>query len=169
MKKFFKDFITLKRGYDLPANQRTKGSYPIYSANGINGYHSKFTSDSIGVITGRSGTIGTVMYSKTPYWALNTTLFVDDFKGNIPKYVFYFLNWFDLSRFSTGAVVPTLNRNHLDYIEIDVPDYETQLRITNTIPYSIFIFVKFSNICLSNSAPSAVKALYSCSKASNLA
>ena len=74
MKMRFSEFIELKRGCDLPTAKRVNGHYPVISANGINGYHNKYTSDTIGVITGRSGTIGEVFLSKSPYWALNTTL-----------------------------------------------------------------------------------------------
>lgn len=133
MKLRFSEFIELKRGYDLPASKRMAGIYPVISANGINGYHNAFISDTIGVITGRSGTIGEVFLSTTPYWALNTTLYVSDFKGNNPEFVYYFLKWFNLSRFASGAVVPTLNRNHLADIEVDIPNLETQLRITNIV------------------------------------
>ncbi len=60
-------------------------------------------------------------------------LYVSDFKGNIPEFIYYFLKWFNLSRFASGAVVPTLNRNHLADIEVDIPNLETQLRITNIL------------------------------------
>lgn len=73
---------------------------------------------------------------------------------------------------SAGAQQTKIRHTTPDAIKncsVWLPDLEQQLRITNTIPYSIFNLLKFSKICLSNSAPSAVKALYSCSKASNLA
>ena len=133
MKVQFRDFIELKRGFDLPTSKRINGEYPVISANGITGYHNAYISNSIGVITGRSGTIGEVFLSTSPYWALNTTLYVSDFKGNNPKFVYYFLKWFNLSRFASGAVVPTLNRNHFADIEIDIPDINYQLRITNIV------------------------------------
>lgn len=141
MKKCFKDFVSLKRGFDLPGKKRVGGEFPVYSANGISGYHNTPSCPAPGVITGRSGTIGSVMYSPTPFWALNTTLFVEDFKGNVPRFVYYFLLNFDLSRFSAGAVVPTLNRNDFSDISIDVPEKVEQLRIASTtqneeLPYA---------------------------------
>ena len=36
---------------------------------------------------------------------------IKNFKGNNEKYVYYFIKQFDLKRFSSGAGVPTLNRN----------------------------------------------------------
>ena len=141
MKKCFKDFVRLKRGFDLPGKKRVSGEIPVYSANGISGFHNTPSCPAPGVITGRSGTIGSVMYSQTPFWALNTTLFVEEFKGNVPRFVYYFLLNFDLSRFTAGAVVPTLNRNDFSDISIDVPEKDEQLRIASTtqneeLPYA---------------------------------
>jgi type I restriction enzyme S subunit len=66
-----------------------------------------------GVTTGRSGSIGGVFFIEQDFWPLNTSLYVRDFHGNDEKYVFYLLQSLDLERFSSGAGVPTLNRNHI--------------------------------------------------------
>lgn len=68
-----------------------------------------------------------------------------------------------------GSTFKELTTESLKNYEVELPPVAIQHSITNTIPYSIFNLLKFSIICLSNSAPSAVKALYSCSKASNFA
>lgn len=126
MKLLFKNFIELHRGYDLPKNKRERGQYPIVSSTGIVGKHSTFKIKGPGVITGRSGTIGKVIYESNNFWPLNTTLFVSDFKGNDPKYVFYWLQHFDLQHYTTGSTVPTLNRNDLANLTIDIPDAKEQ-------------------------------------------
>ncbi|NMW22503.1 MAG: hypothetical protein HKK67_12950 [Chlorobiaceae bacterium] len=89
------DTINLKRGYDLPSRLRKSGDVPIYSSSGISGYHNEKMCFSPGVITGRYGTIGLVLFSKTPYWPLNTTLYVQDFKGNDELFICYFLKQLD--------------------------------------------------------------------------
>lgn len=127
----FKDFIELKRGFDLPSQNRFSGKYPIISSNGIAGTHSEFKCKAPGIITGRSGTIGNVFYSDKDYWPLNTTLFVKDYKGNIPKYVYYRLQVFNLKDYATGTSVPTLNRNFLDDIDIKVHNCTMQQHIVN--------------------------------------
>lgn len=108
----FEKLVRLKRGYDLPKQLRTFGIYPVYASNSIIDYHNDFKVKGPGVITGRSGTIGTVNYTKTEFWPLNTTLYSEKFNGNI-IYIKYFLEYFRLERFSNGAGVPTLNRNLL--------------------------------------------------------
>ncbi len=109
--KPLKEIATLKRGYDLPVQKRVSGEIPIYAANGENGSHNESMVKGPGVITGRSGTIGKVHYVEGDFWPLNTTLYVEDFHGNDPRWVMYMLRFFKLERFVRGAGVPTLNRN----------------------------------------------------------
>lgn len=83
--------LELQRGYDLPTRSRVAGEIPIISSSGYSGYHDEFKCDGENVITGRYGTIGNVYYYNGKCWPLNTSLYVKDFKGNIPKYIYYFL------------------------------------------------------------------------------
>ena len=87
----FNNFITLKRGYDLPQSDVMPGKYPVIASTAIKDYHNDFKVAPPGVVTGRSGSLGSVQYITEQYWPLNTTLYVKDFKGNFPKYVYYFL------------------------------------------------------------------------------
>ncbi|WP_080638005.1 restriction endonuclease subunit S [Lactobacillus delbrueckii] len=125
----FEDFIELHRGYDLPKKQRKNGQVPVIASTGINGTHNVAKIKGPGVVTGRSGSIGKVQYIKDDFWPLNTTLYVSDFKGNNPKFVAYWLERFNLKRFSSGSAVPTLNRNELANVEICVPNREEQDKI----------------------------------------
>ncbi|MBE9111811.1 restriction endonuclease subunit S [Nodosilinea sp. LEGE 07298] len=62
-----------------------------------------------------------MFFIEEDFWPLNTALYVKDFHGNDPRFVFYLLNKFDLTRFSSGAGVPTLNRNHVHGELVYVP------------------------------------------------
>lgn len=125
----FDNFIKLKRGYDLPEDNIVTGEYPIVASTTIKGYHHHFKATPPGVVTGRSGSLGTVQYIAKKYWPLNTTLYVKDFKGNFPKYVYYFLRTIHLENFNSGAGVPTLNQNHLHKLKIKVPPFPVQKKI----------------------------------------
>jgi type I restriction enzyme S subunit len=122
------DFIELKRGYDLPKKQRTAGSVPLVSSAGISDYHSEAKVCGPGVVTGRYGTIGEVFYVEEDFWPLNTTLYVRDFKGNDPRFTYYFLKTIDYLQYSDKAAVPGVNRNHLHTAEISVPESVTEQR-----------------------------------------
>jgi len=121
------DFIELKRGYDLPKNSRNDGRVPIISSSGESGCHDVAKAIGPGVVTGRYGTIGEVYFVEEDYWPLNTTLYVRDFKGNNPLFVYYFLKTVSFNDYSDKAAVPGVNRNHLHKAKIRVPtDPEVQ-------------------------------------------
>jgi type I restriction enzyme S subunit len=125
----FFDFCILQRGYDLPLANRDEGSFPIVTSAGVAAYHSEYKAKAPGVIVGRSGSIGKVFYVNEDFWPHNTALYVKDFKGNFPRYVYFYLLSFKAEQFSKSTAVPTLNRNNLRGIVVDVPSYEEQQQI----------------------------------------
>ena len=127
------DFSPLQRGFDLPADEIKEGSYPVVYSNGIKNYHSEYKSKAPGVVTGRSGTIGKVTYVSQNYWPHNTSLWVTDFKGNYPKFVFYSLKHLRMDRFDAGSGVPTLNRNDVHKQSILVPPLVEQKAIASLL------------------------------------
>ncbi|MDY7051821.1 restriction endonuclease subunit S [Limnospira fusiformis] len=119
--KKLEDVCTLQRGFDLPKRLRKKGEYPLISSSGCIDIHVEAKVSGPGVVTGRSGSIGSVFFIEKDFWPLNTTLYVKNFHGNDPRFIFYLLNKFDLSSFSSGAGVPTLNRNTVHSETVYVP------------------------------------------------
>lgn len=127
------DVITLKRGYDLPTRLREPGNVPIVSSSGISGTHSEVKVAGPGVITGRYGTIGKVFYIEESFWPLNTTLYVQDFKGNHRRFIKYLLETIDFEQFSDKAAVPGVNRNHLHEALVSLPAVGIQEQIADSI------------------------------------
>lgn len=123
------DAITLKRGYDLPAKDRRPGSVPIVSSSGFSDVHSEPMVQGPGVVTGRYGTIGQVFYVDRDFWPLNTTLYVQDFKGNDRRFIAYLLRTVDFHQFSDKAAVPGVNRNHLHTARILLPSLLEQVQV----------------------------------------
>lgn len=115
------DLLTFQRGHDLPKSEMQSGEYPVVGSNGIIGFHNEFTTNEPSVTIGRSGNVGNpfIYYGKT--WSHNTTLYVKDFKGNDPVFIYYFLKTMDLSNYAGGSAVPTLNRNHIHTLPIRIP------------------------------------------------
>ena len=112
------EVIRLRRGHDLPKRHRVHGSVPIVSSSGVTDHHAEAKVRGPGVVIGRYGTLGKVHYVRSDHWPLNTTLYVEDFKGNHPRYVSYLLETVDVTPFSDKAAVPGLNRNHLHQAEV---------------------------------------------------
>ena len=116
------DVCTLQRGFDLPTRDRVSGAFPLVSSSGIIDTHHEGPIKAPGVVTGRSGSIGNLFYVKEDFWPLNTTLYVRDFHGNDPRFVYHLLYQFDLKRFAGGTGVPTLNRNDVHDVIVHVPN-----------------------------------------------
>ncbi|MDO9228618.1 MAG: restriction endonuclease subunit S [Syntrophales bacterium] len=129
----FEEFAILHRGYDLPIQDRTSGSVPIVGSNGVVGYHDQSKVKGPGVVTGRSGSIGISSYVADDYWPLNTGLYVEDFHGNDPMYVYYFFQSFNFGQYAAGVSVPTLNRNLVHAVLISVPPIVEQNEIANIL------------------------------------
>ena len=127
------DILNLRRGHDLPKQKRKEGNVPIISSSGITGYHSEYQAIGPGVVTGRYGTIGQVFFVRGPYWPLNTTLYVDDFKENDPLFVLYFLKSINFDKYSDKSTVPGINRNHLHLEEISIPPLPEQHAIASVL------------------------------------
>jgi type I restriction enzyme S subunit len=108
--------ITLQRGVDITKDEQNEGQVPVVSSGGASSFHDRALACGPGVVVGRKGTAGSVYYVEEDYWPHDTTLWVRDFRGNSPRFVFYKLGAMDLARFDTGSANPTLNRN-LEFIQ----------------------------------------------------
>jgi type I restriction enzyme S subunit len=136
----FKAFAVLQRGADLTDNEVVPGIYPVVKSNGVTIWHNQYFVDPPGVVTGRSGTIGKAFYIEEKFWAHNTTLYVKDFKDNVPKYIYYLILSMDFSRYYAGTTVPTLNRNDIHKLKVAIPDSSSeQQQIVNKIDAAISI------------------------------
>ena len=127
------DVLRLHRGYDITKAQQSPGPYPVVSSSGISSFHSEYKFDGPGVIIGRKGSLGTSFYLSGQYWPHDTTLYVEDFKGNNPRYCYYLLKTLGLERYDVGASNPTLNRNHLHELDVRVPLPVVQERVASIL------------------------------------
>ena len=127
------DFLTLKRGYDLPRQERRPGAFPIVSSAGVTGTHWEAKARGPGVVTGRYGTLGEVFFVGGDFWPLNTALYVQDFKGSEPRFVLYLLRTLNFGAKDSAGAVPGVNRNHLHALNVCVPSVIHQRRIAGIL------------------------------------
>ena len=127
------DVLVFQRGHDLPKTEMVEGNYPVAGSNGIIGFHSKYTTKGPGITIGRSGNIGTPHFYKNNFWAHNTVLYVKDFKGNSEIFLYYFLKTIDFKQFNTGSAVPSLNRNHIHELLVEIPPLSEQKSIASVL------------------------------------
>jgi len=133
----FEQVSVLQRGHDLTAQERKPGPYPVVTSSGIVGTHDDFRARGPGVVTGRSGSVGRVHYIKEDFWPHNTALYVKDFKGNNPIYVFYLLQWVNVKAVSSGTGVPTLDRKEVHKLIVSHPSVLEQERIVEILTKQI--------------------------------
>jgi type I restriction enzyme, S subunit len=128
------EFVTLQRGHDLPDECRRPGRIPILGSFGITGWHDEAKARGPGVTVGRSGaSFGVASYSLVDYWPLNTALYVIDFHGNDERFAYYFLKLFDFQSYNSGSAQPSLNRNLIHPVPVDVPPINEQRAIAHIL------------------------------------
>ena len=128
------DLIEFQRGYDLLKSSFRKGTVPVVSSNGIFGFHDEYKVTGPGITIGRSGTVGFPHYIEENFYPHNTTLFIKDFKGNSPKYIYYLLKTLSLDERGSGSGVPTMNRNHLHPLKVSAHlDFLYQQKIASVL------------------------------------
>jgi len=126
---------TLQRGIDITKANQRPGKIPVISSGGVSSYHDTSAVSGPGVILGRKGVVGSVYYVDSDYWPHDTTLWVKDFHGNDPRFVYYFFKSIAprIARMDVGSANPTLNRNHVHPIRILWPSLSEQKAIAHIL------------------------------------
>jgi type I restriction enzyme S subunit len=113
--------VNLQRGFDLPVQDRVAAGIPVYGSTGVVGEHDTAKVSVPTLITGRSGSLGTVCFVDGPCWPLNTSLWVTEFKAVSVYFAYFMLIEINLAKFGGGASVPTLDRKVVHAINVLVP------------------------------------------------
>lgn len=113
--------LNLQRGFDLPLGDRVSGGIPVYGSTGIVGEHNVAKVSFPTLVTGRSGSLGTVCFVDGPCWPLNTSLWVTEFKAVSIYFGFFLLSEMNLAKLNGGASVPTLDRKVAHAANVVVP------------------------------------------------
>lgn len=103
--------VELAYGSGLPDTKRSGAGFPVYGSNGVVGYHKKALVKGPGIIVGRKGTVGAVIWSETDFWPIDTTYYVIPKDDSNLKWISYQLKSLGLSRLDSSTGVPGLNRN----------------------------------------------------------
>lgn len=127
------DQIMLQRGFDITKDQQRDGSVPVVSSGGIRSYHDTPMVRAPGVVMGRKGTLGKVFYLEEDFWPHDTTLWVKDFKGNDPRFVYRFFEVLEVKGLDSGAANPALNRNQVHALRVLWPPVDVQVTLAERI------------------------------------
>jgi type I restriction enzyme, S subunit len=121
--------IVLQRGVDITKDEQNEGSVPVVSSGGVSSFHDRALAKGPGVVVGRKGTAGSLHYVECDFWPHDTTLWVREFRGNCPRFVYFKLSTLDLASFDTGTANPTLNRNLIHPLRVSWPPIREQRKI----------------------------------------
>lgn len=106
------DIIELAYGKSLPQRSRISGRFPVFGSNGQVDTHNKYLVGGPGIIIGRKGSVGEVIWSKQDFWPIDTTYHVklknpdDDL-----RYWYYVLKTLGLNKLNSHSAIPGLNRD----------------------------------------------------------
>lgn len=128
-----KEVVSLRRGFDLPKQHRKEGNVPILSAGEVQGTHDEARVSGPGFAIGRVTNLGKPQWSEVDFWPLNTTLYAEDFHGNSPRWLYHLFQVLRLDGYDSGSVQPTLNRNYIADVSVEVPPRHVQDAIAEVL------------------------------------
>lgn len=100
------DLIELRYGKSLKATVRRPGQVPVVGSSGVVGFHDAAIAEGPGIVVGRKGNVGSVIWVDRPFFPIDTTYFVvSDLPMHWLRYVLE-----DVTFQDSHAAVPGLNR-----------------------------------------------------------
>lgn len=123
------DVAPLNYGKALKAESRKDGEIPVYGSSGVVGYHNLALVEAGAIIVGRKGNVGSLYYSATPCFPIDTVFYIE------PKAANYrlFLAMHGLNFISSDAAVPGLNRNYAHSLPLLIPSEEVTVNFETLI------------------------------------
>jgi len=133
------NLLELSYGKPLKKDNRVHGAYPVYGSNGIVDYHQESLVNGPGIIVGRKGTAGTVIYEQENFFPIDTTFFVTRKDESITwNYLYFMLLDQRLENLTGDSAVPGLNRNHVYKNKYVASDIELIIRFEEIIGSMLF-------------------------------
>jgi type I restriction enzyme, S subunit len=128
------DLLTFEYGKSLTKSARSgDGQYPVFGSSGVVGLHDAYLVEGPVIIVGRKGAAGSVSYSETNCWPIDTTYYIRNAQFLSSKFVFYLLHSLNLAKLETSTAIPGLNRERAYDEAVLLPPLAEQHRIVAKI------------------------------------
>lgn len=114
------DLITVKYGKDY--KHLNKGNIPLYGSGGIMSYVDEILYDKPSVLIPRKGSLNNILYTKTPFWSVDTMFYTIPKIDNTLIYVFNVLSKMDFNSLNVGSAVPSMTTEYLNSMQILIPE-----------------------------------------------
>lgn len=85
------DVLELLYGKGLKEEIRTGKGFPVIGSNGVVGFHSEFLVKGPGIVIGRKGTLGKVIYLFENFFPIDTTYYIISKVNSVGLFYEYFL------------------------------------------------------------------------------
>ncbi len=128
----FGDIVELAYGAALPAQNRSGHGYPVYGSSGEVGRHREFLVAGPGIVVGRKGTVGAVVWSDESFWPIDTAYYAVP-SGVDLRWLYWSLSHQPLWSLDSSTGVPGLNRNDVYDRATWVPPLPEQRRIAEIL------------------------------------
>ena len=133
------DVLELCYGRALKEADRRGGHIPVFGSSGVVGYHDEALATGPGIIVGRKGNVGSVHWSDSDFYAIDTVYFV---KTDLPlHYVFYNLQ--SQNFINSDAAVPGLSRAQAYSLQFLVASQPIMELFAD---YAVGLFAAISNL-----------------------
>jgi len=124
------DIACLHYGDGLKESDRKEGHYPVVGSSGIVGMHCECKVNGPGIVIGRKGSAGEVVWIKDNFWPIDTTYWVELKNNRVSlEFFFYLLKSLDLPALTITTAVPGLNRDDVLIKRIKIPERPIQKQV----------------------------------------
>ena len=119
------DVIELVYGKGLKKEIRTGEGFPVVGSSGFIDYHSEFLVEGPGIVIGRKGTLGKVIYLWENFFPIDTTYFIKSKVKSVGLlYEYFLLKMLNFEEMNSDSAVPGLNRDIALSTEIKIAPIE---------------------------------------------
>jgi type I restriction enzyme S subunit len=125
--------LKIKYGKGLPERDRRSGNIPVFGSSGIVGFHDRALCKGPGLIIGRKGNIGSVYFSKSDFYPIDTVFYCEDIEN--AAYLYFTLTNIDLEQLMSDSAVPGLNIHFLESVKVPYPSQPEQNRIGTVLSW----------------------------------
>ena len=110
-----------------------EGQYPVVGTGENERLGTNFLYDGESIILGRKGSIDRVYFASGKFWAIDTAYYLSDFRETFPRWLFYYLQTIDLRQMNEATGVPSLSREFLYNIALQIPAKAEQTQIATIL------------------------------------
>lgn len=116
------------------SNRNENGDFPVYGSTGIISRTDNYAFDTDKILVARVGANAGFVHIATGKYDVTDNTLIVDLKDNIDlKYIYYFLQNFNLNKLAKGGGQPLITGGQIKDIDLNLPPYEEQKRVSSIL------------------------------------